>query len=91
MIKLMLIGQWLDFPVKKAQERETEQPLIREITESGLAHLYRVLRMPALLIAGKRDQFLVNSRSLSVCQLNSYLLHPPPHLPFQTGLFLNLF
>jgi hypothetical protein len=90
MIKLMLIGQWLDFPVKKAQARETEQPLIREITESGLAHLYRVSRMPALLIAGS----VISSGQVAqpVCLSTQFLsVTPTPHLPFQTGLFLNLF
>ena len=89
MIKLMLIGQWLDFPVKKAQAHETEQLLIRKITESGLAHLYRVFRMPALLIAGS----VISSRQLAqpVCLSTQFLSvtpSPPIYLSRQDSFLI---
>lgn len=64
-----------------------EHLLIREITRTGLVPLYRVWRMPALLIAGSVIS-VVKSRRESVC-LSITL--SPPHSPFQAGLFLNLF
>lgn len=64
-----------------------EHLLIREITITGLVPLYRVWRMPALLIAGSVIS-VVKSRRESVC-LSITLL--PSHSPFQAGLFLNLF